>query len=102
MWLMLGAGVVSVAASGGIAIANRGRAQRALDGTIGILGAWTIVASLVFSGGVVTWLGFASGAAIVGLALIGLTLHELYTERVVHSFEVSAPAAEREYSSING
>jgi membrane-associated phospholipid phosphatase len=102
MWLMFGAGVLSVALAGGIAIRGRGNAQRALDGTIGILGAWTIVASLVFSGSVVTWLGFATGAALVGLALIGLTLHELYTERVVHSFEVHNPVQESEFASING
>jgi hypothetical protein len=102
MWLMLGAGVLSVALAGGIVIRGRGNAQRSLDGTIGILGAWTIVASVVFSGSVVTWLGFASGAALVGLALIGLTIHELYTERVVHSFEVRNPVQQSEFSSING
>lgn len=102
MWLMLGAGIVAVALSAGIAIRGRGSAQRALDGALGILGAWTIVASLVFGGSVVTWLGFASGAAFVGLALIGLTLHELSTERVVHSFEVRSGASEHEFAPING
>ena len=101
-WLMLGAGIVAVALAGGVAIRGRGVAQRSLDAGIGILGAWTIVASLVFAGSVVTWLGFASGAAFVGLALIGLTLHELYTERVVHSFEVRTPVAEQDFASING
>ncbi len=101
-WLMLGAGIVAVALAGGVAIRGRGTAQRSLDAGIGILGAWTIVASLVFAGSVVTWLGFAAGAAFVGLALIGLTLHELYTERVVHSFEVRTPAAEHDFASING
>ena len=103
MWLMLGAGILAVAAAGGVAIKGRGRAQRPLDGTIGILGVWTIVASLVFSGSIVTWLGFASGLALVGLALIGLALHELYTERVVHSFEVRrTPVEEHDFAPING
>lgn len=101
MWLMFAVGVLAVGLAGAIALKGRGNAQRALDGTIGILGAWTIVASLVFSGSVVTWLGFASGAAFVGLALTGLALHELYTERVVHSIEVRH-SAEREFASING
>ena len=79
---------------------GRGNVQRGIDGLIGGLGAWTIVASLVFSGTVVTWLGFASGAAFVGLAFVGLTLHELYTERVVHSIEVRATDADRELSGI--
>jgi hypothetical protein len=102
MWLMLGAGVVAVLAAGAIVVRGRGNAQRGLDAIIGILGAWTVVASLVFSGTVVTWLGFATGVALVGLAVIGLTLHELYTERVVHSFEVSTPAHESQFAPING
>jgi hypothetical protein len=102
MWLMLGAGILATALSGTIAVRRRGRAQRSLDAVVGVLGAWTIVASLVFAGSVVTWLGFASGIAFLALALTGLTLHELITERVVHSFEVRTPVEEREYASING
>jgi hypothetical protein len=101
MWVMLGIGAAAVALAGAIALPGRGRSQRALDGIIGVLGAWTIVASLVFSGTVVTWLGFASGVAFVALASIGLTLHELYTERVVHSFEVRTPVAEHELAGVN-
>ena len=101
MWLMFAAGVLAVALSGAVVLSDRGAAQRGLDGAIGILGAWTIVAALVFGGSVVTWLGFASGAAFVGLALIGLALHELSTERVVHSIEVRH-SAEREFAPING
>ncbi len=100
MWLMLGVGVFGVLESGAILAGRRGLPQRGLDATIGILGAWTIVASLVFSGTVVTWLGFASGVAFVVLAMIGLTLHELVTERVVHSIEVRSAAAEPEYAGM--
>ncbi|MHB1570481.1 MAG: hypothetical protein ACYCXW_18790 [Solirubrobacteraceae bacterium] len=89
MWIMLGSGIAAMVLAGGAALPRRGVVQRALDGLIAVLGAWTIVASLVFSGSTVTWLGFASGIAFVALALIGLTLHELSTERVVHSFEVT-------------
>jgi hypothetical protein len=99
MWVMLGIGAAALA--GAIALPGRGRSQRALDGIIGLLGAWTIVASLVFSGTVVTWLGFASGVGFLALAVIGLTLHELYTERVVHSLEVRAPVAEHELAGVN-
>jgi hypothetical protein len=101
-WLMFAAGIVAVALAGAVVVRGRGVAQRSLDGALAILGAWTIVASLVFSGSVVTWLGFASGAAFVALAFIGLTLHELYTERVVHSFEVRTPAQQSEFAPING
>src|ERR1700749_158122 len=51
-WLMLGIGVLAVLTSGVAVERSRGRVQRALDGTIGLLGAWTIVASLVFAGSV--------------------------------------------------
>ena len=87
-WLMFGIGAIAVLMSATIVL-PRGAAQRGLDALIGILGAWTVVASLVFVGSTVIWLGFASGAALVALAVIGLTLHELTTERVVHSFEVT-------------
>ena len=101
MWVMLGIGAAAVALAGSIALPGRGRSQRMLDGIIGVLGAWTIVASLVFGGTAVTWLGFASGVALVALAVIGLSIHELYTERVVHSFEVRTPAAEHELAGVN-
>ena len=101
MWLMFSAGILAIVFSTAIVLRGRGLVQRGLDGLIAALGAWTVVASLVFSGSVVTWLGFASGAAFVALALIGLTLHELYTERVVHSIEVrGADAADRELAGI--
>lgn len=100
-WLMLGGGIGAVLLSAALVITRRGVAQRSLDGIIGVLGTWTIVASLVFTGGAVTWLGFASGAAFVGLALVGLTLHELFTERVVHSIEVHAPAPEHELAGAS-
>jgi hypothetical protein len=101
MWVMLGIGAVAVALSASVALPRRGGAQRILDGITGLLGAWTIVASLVFAGSVVTWLGLASGVAFVVLAVIGLTIHELYTERVVHSFEVRRPVAEQELAGVN-
>jgi hypothetical protein len=99
-WLMLGIGVAAVLLGGAVVLTSRGPAQNSLDGIIAILGAWTIVASLVFAGSAVTWLGFASGAAFVALALIGLTLHELSTERVVHSIEVRTAASQQEFAGV--
>jgi hypothetical protein len=96
-WLMFGVGIAALAlAAPAVTVLARGRSQRGLDGVIGLLGAWTIVASMVFGGLAITWLGFASGVALIALALAGLTLHELSTERVVHSFEVRTSATERE------
>jgi len=68
--------------------------HRGIGMAAAVLGAWTIVASVVFVPTTVVWLGFASALGLVGLALIGLIAHELYTERVVHELEV-VPAAER-------
>jgi len=100
-WLMFGAGIAALAlAAPAVTVLARGLPQRGLDGVIGLIGAWTIVASMVFGGPAITWLGFASGVALIALALAGLTLHELSTERVVHSFEVRTPAAERELAGI--
>jgi hypothetical protein len=103
-WLMLGVGIATVViAAPAIAIRSRGPMQRGLDYLFSLLGAWTIVASQVFAGTALTWLGFASGAALVALALVGRSVHELSTERVVHSFELreSAPSeSERELAGI--
>jgi hypothetical protein len=93
-WLMFGVGVAAaLIAAPGVAILSRGRAQRALDGLDGLLGTWTIVASMVFAGAAVTWLGFASGIALVAAGVLGLTLHELRTEHVVHSLEPATTAS---------
>jgi hypothetical protein len=100
-WLMFGAGIATLAlAAPLVTVLARGRAQRGLDGIISLLGAATIVASMVFGGLAITWLGFASGVALVALTLAGLTIHELSTERVVHSFEVRTSAPERELAGV--
>ncbi len=98
-WLMLGIGAASLAIVGpaGLALRRRGILQRGLDGIVAVLGAWTIVAGLVFAGATVTWLGFSAAIAIVAMAVIGLTAHELSTERVVHSLEVHAGTREMEH-----
>jgi hypothetical protein len=100
MWLMLAGGIATiVVAAPGVAIPSRGPVQRGVDYMFSLLGAWTIVASIVFGGVAITWLGFASGAALVALALVGLTAHELSTERIVHSLDVRSPA-EREHAGM--
>jgi hypothetical protein len=49
---------------------------------------WNVVQSRIWDGGTARWLTFANGLAIAGVALAGLILHELSTERVVHSLEI--------------
>jgi len=66
---------------------------------IAIVSAWMIVASQVFSLGTVQTLTFADALGIVGLALAGLTAHELTTERVVHSLAPHRARAASEYET---
>lgn len=58
------------------------------------IGAWQIVQTLVFSTGTSRWLTFANGCALVVFALIGLVMHELSTERVVHALELVGVAVD--------
>jgi hypothetical protein len=48
-----------------------------------VIGAWTIIASRAYTGGTVKWLSFSAGAALWGLALLGLIVHELLAERTL-------------------
>jgi hypothetical protein len=70
-------------------------AQRVIGGLVAVLGAWTIVASLVFVPATVVTLGFASALGFVALGVIGLTAHELISERVVHSLKVEQSEGSR-------
>jgi hypothetical protein len=101
-WVMLGVGIVTiVVAAPGVAVGSRGSMQRGLDYLFSLLGAWTIIASMVFGAVALTWLGFASGIGLVALGVGGLTMHELSTERVVHSLEVhSDTRSEQELAGV--
>jgi hypothetical protein len=52
---------------------------------IALISAWTIVASLVFSRPTVQNLALAASLAITGLAVVGLTGHEISLERAAQS-----------------
>jgi hypothetical protein len=65
-------------------------------GLIGLAGLWSLVAALVFSGTVLTWLLFADAILVGALALGDLIAHEATTEKVVHQLVVQdAPKQER-------
>ena len=63
---------------------SRGLIQRGLDGLLLSLGVVTIVFSQTFSGTTLTWLAFAEALGFVGLAVTGLTVHEVETWRAAH------------------
>lgn len=88
-WIAFG---VALGVLAGLAVAqldgSRGLAQRTLDALCGTLAVWTIVVSAVYTGGTVKWLSFGEGLGFAALALVGLIVHELSTERVVHAIAV--------------
>lgn len=57
---------------------------------IGVISAWTIVASLVFSQPTVRRLALGASLAIAGLAVAGLTAHEVTVERAARSAKEGA------------
>jgi len=93
MFVIGGALAIALAAADTIAA---GVAQLALDGLIALLGAWTVIEALVFGGSELKWWSFGSACALAGLSAIGLAIHEMTTERVVHELSVTSgrePAA---------
>jgi hypothetical protein len=61
---------------------------------LGLVGLWSLVAALAFSGTVLTWLVFADAIALGVIALADLTAHEVTTESVVHRLVITeTPAA---------
>jgi hypothetical protein len=93
-WLFVAGGAAMIAGAA-IDATRADRSQRMLDGIIGLLGAWTVVEAFAFEGTNLEWWSFASGCALAALSTIGLVMHEMHTERVVHELSVSTPG-ERE------
>jgi hypothetical protein len=92
-WLAFALGVaLLVLAAVPVVFKDRKVLGLSLDGLTAVLGAWTVVASLVFSGATVTWLSFAEGLGFVGLALTGLTLNQWRLTRSVTTSLQVAPA----------
>ncbi len=84
----VGAGAILIGLAAAAATA-RGMVERAIDALIVVLGAWTVVASLVYSGTTRLDLAFWSGVGLALLGACGLIAHERTTERVVHELEVT-------------
>jgi hypothetical protein len=78
---------IAVIAAASAVLASR-VSQRVGHGVIGIVGLWSLVAALAFSGTALTWLVFADAIAVGVLALADLAVHEATTERIVHQLEV--------------
>jgi hypothetical protein len=87
-WISFGAGVFFIVAAC-VRMLEPGIVHRLVHGGIGVLGVLIVIETLLASGATVSWLSFAGALGVLALSLIGLTVHELSTERVVHSLEVS-------------
>jgi hypothetical protein len=87
-WTAFGvsAGVAVLAASS-VAL-TRKNSQRAGHSLLGLIAVWSVIASLVFSGSLLTWFVFADAITLGVAALADLAVHEATTERIVHSLEV--------------
>lgn len=82
--LSAGIGLLGVA---GLKISHIRRAEAGF-GLLALVGAWSAVAALVFTGATLGWLAFAGAVASAVVAAAALVLHEMSTERVVHTLEV--------------
>jgi hypothetical protein len=88
VWLAFAISIGTLVASAGIAYRYRDQVGTLITACVtAVICVWTIVASLVFSQATVQNLALASALAVSGLALGGLTAHELSVEHVVHSLE---------------
>jgi hypothetical protein len=87
-WLFIVGGAVMIAlAAAGTTGTNA--QQRALDGFLGLFGAWSVVEAIVFDGSTLKWFSFGTAIVAAALAVAGLLIHELTTERVVHELSVT-------------
>ncbi|MFN8203533.1 MAG: hypothetical protein U0S48_13265 [Solirubrobacteraceae bacterium] len=94
-WLFFAGGIAMMLIAAADAV-RPSMVQRGLDGMIILLGAWTVVESLVLNGADLKWWSFGIACAAYGLGVIGITVHELTTERVVHELDVKTGQGTRE------
>ena len=85
VWLAFGISIGTLAVSAGVAYRYRNDVASLVLGLIAVVvSVWTIVASLVFTGTTVESLVLASSLAMSGLAIAGLTAHEIESDYVVY------------------
>lgn len=87
----IGFGVFTGLAVGAFATTALSRAtgMKISYGLLGLVGLWSLIATLLFTGSALTWLVFAGGVALGVLALADLAVHEATTEKVVHQLVIS-------------
>ncbi len=93
-WLAFSVSVGLTVLAGTSAIVARRYGRKIGHSLIGAVGLWSLIAALIFSGTLLTWLVFADAIALAVVALADLTAHEVTTENVVHRLEVTTAPAE--------
>jgi hypothetical protein len=88
-WLFIAGGAVMILFAAADAV-RENVGQRAVDGLIALLGAWTVIQAIIFDGNDLKWWSFASAVALAALSVLGLIAHESNTERVVHELSVTS------------
>jgi hypothetical protein len=78
---------VAIIAAASAALAGK-TGHRLGHGAIALVGLWSLIAALIFTGSALTWLVFADAIAVGVLGLADLAAHEATTERIVHQLEV--------------
>jgi hypothetical protein len=87
-WMFIAGGALAIVAAAADAMRDS-LEQRSIDLLTALVGAWMIVEVLALSQADVKWWSFGSAAAIAGLSVAGLIVHEWSTERVVHELRVT-------------
>jgi hypothetical protein len=88
-WLFIAGGAVMILFAAADAV-RENVGQRAVDGLIALLGAWTVIQAIILDGNDLKWWSFASAVALAALSVLGLIAHESNTERVVHELSVTS------------
>lgn len=71
------------------ALLGRGVVRKTSHSILGLVGLWSLIATLLFTGSALTWLVFAGGIALAVIALADMAAHEVTTEKVVHQLVVT-------------
>ena len=96
--LALGVGIGMLVVSLGIAGLYRRHLPSVIAAALAaVVSVWMVVASQIFSLATVQNLTFAEALGIVGLAITGLTAHELTTERIVHALAPHDAQQQQDY-----
>ena len=92
-WLAFAIGFGTLIVSGSIGFSYRQHIPTVLTAlATALVSAWTVVATLVFSGATVQNLALASGLALAGLAITGITEHELDMEHALARSAAARPS----------